>query len=420
MCTKRPHADVKLLQEHCASVRIAGPDEPMADAIVAAAEEVGASAVLTLNEWAIAAVSEACQRLGLRGAGPNVLRSRDKFEMRSVWRDHGVPIPQFVAVRSFEDLQRAYRELPRPFLLKPSWAAASAGQAIVDSAADLQGIWNSVNTAMIRLGKTGAQELMHVGRGPQFIAEEIIESTTASWYEMDGWGDYVSVEGIVAAGRYHPICMTARLPTIPPFIEVSNHAPAALSTDKQRRIEEVARAAVDALELDFCGTHTEIKLQADGGVCLLESAARLGGWMIVREVAEVFGIDLIDCLVQVLLGRECALPDRMLTSEQATGAATSLVMLAADSKGRPWKSLPAFRPEMIDWRSLTSPSTTAEIVLGHTMASGSPMPPYSSTGGHTNYAGALFLRARDPVALRDDCLRILDGLEEAMCALEGN
>src|SRR5207248_6878136 len=143
---------------------------------------------------------------------------------------------------------------------------------------------------------------------------------------------------IVANGRYHPVCITSRLPTVPPFIEVTNQVPVVLSVEKQRQIEAAAVAAVDALGLDCCGTHTEIKLQAGRRLCLLESAARLGGVMIVREVEEVFGVDLVDQLVRVLLGGPHDLPERMLTSDQADGAAATLSMLAVACGGRPWSS----------------------------------------------------------------------------------
>src|SRR5439155_19126873 len=167
----------------------------------------------------------------------------------------------------------------------------------------------------------------------------------------------VSIEGMVAAGRYHPISITGRLPSIPPYVESGFPAPSVLSEDRQRQIEELARAAVDALGLDYCATHTEIKLQRDRGLCLLENAARLGGAMVPRVVYEAFGVDLIDLLLTALLGGEPELPERMLTSGPTDQAVASLMLLATDSAGNPWSSLPPFRPDRVDWRRLTSPGT---------------------------------------------------------------
>lgn len=127
------------------------------------------------------------------------------------------------------------------------------------------------------------------------------------------------MEGIVADGRYHPLCITGRMPTVAPFTERASLAPAALPESAQRRIEEVSRAAVDALGLDTCATHTEIKLGADGAMWLIETAARFGGVMTTRQVETVFGLDMIGMLVRQLLGRDVAYPERMLT--EGEGAA---------------------------------------------------------------------------------------------------
>ena len=418
LCGPRSDRDVRLLRDDCRSVRSTSPDDPMPDAIVLAAREVAADAVVTMNEWAVTAVADACAVLGLRSSGPRTRASRNKVEMRRTWRDAGVPVPAFFPVQSLEDLQRAARQLPTPFLLKPAWAASSVGQAIVSAGTDLEATWSAVRDVLARTDRAGVRDLLPDGRGPRCIAEEIIDSTTESWYDTEGFGDYLSVEGIVAGGRYHPVCVTSRLPTVPPFVEVTNQTPTVLSVEKQRRIEAMARAAVDALGLDCCGTHTEIKLQSGGRLCLLENAARLGGVMIAREVEEVFGVDLIDQLVRVLLGDEHQLPERMLTSESANGAAANLSLLAVDSRGTPWKSLPAFRPDLVDWTTLTSPGTTVEIVPGLSQPIGAPMPQYTTTGGHMNYAGTLYLRSPDALTLRADSVRILDGMEAALCAVE--
>jgi hypothetical protein len=80
--------------------------------------------------------------------------------------------------------------------------------------------------------------------------------------------------------------------------------------------------------------------------------------------------------------------------------------------------LPAFRPDRVDWRRLTSPDTEVDVVTGQTLPSGSPMPAFSPTAGTRNYAGTLILRSPDPVTLQADCFSIVDGLEAALEAVE--
>ena len=123
-----------------------------------------------------------------------------------------------------------------------------------------------------------------------------------------GWGDYVSVEGVVVDGDFHPVCLSGRMPTVAPFTERAGITPAPLPHDAQERIMALARDAVDALGLRNCGTHTEIKLGADGRMWVIETAARFGGAMTVPQIEEVFGLDLIGMLVDHLLGRRCPGP----------------------------------------------------------------------------------------------------------------
>ena len=99
-------------------------------------------------------------------------------------------------------------------------------------------------------------------------------------------------------------------------------------------------------------------------------------------------------------------------------AVASLMLLATDSAGNRWSSLPPFRPDRVDWQRLTSPETEVEIVTGMTLRSGSPMPAFSPTAGTRNYAGVLFLRAPDPATLQADCFRIVDGLEAELHAVD--
>jgi hypothetical protein len=410
-----------LLSEWCTSVRVEVGDAPMLDAIVAAAREVRAEAIAAFSETAITAVAAACQQLGLRGPGPNILLSRDKVLMRQTWQRAGLPNPAFHPVRSYDDLQDADAMLRRPFLLKPSWLAGSMGQVLIEPSTDLAAAWREASGAVAEMDRIGVRDFMPAGRGSQFIAEEIIEATTDSWYDAEGYGDYVSVEGMVVAGRYHPLGITGRLPTIPPFVELGLQVPAALPETAQRRIEELARAAVDALGLEFCGTHTEIKLQKDGGLCLIENAARLGGTTIPRLIAEGLGVDPIDLVIRALLGRELVgLPARMPTANPLGGEVMGTVwVFGTDAAGRPWSSLPEFRPDRVDWRGLglVAPDTSVEVVWSQSRPAGTPVPAYSSTAGGRNSAGTLYLRSPDQATLLADSHRIVANLEEALAGV---
>lgn len=382
----------------------------MVEQIVSAAKEINADAIITFSEFAIWAVAESCKQLGLRGPGLNVANARDKLKMRMRWLETGVPGPNFRGVTSEVDLHKAFLELEKPFLLKPTLSAGSVGQYIIDYDTNLEEVWNTLVEEVNNTASTGAVEYMDDEDINRFIAEEIIKSSTESWYEEPGYGDYLSVEGIVVDGQYYPICITSRLPTIPPFIEVSNQAPCVLAEDKQRKIEEIARKAVDTLGLETAGTHTEIKLMPDGELCLIETAARLPGAMVIREVEEAFGIDLIGLLAQALMGEKVELPSRMLVTGAKKAAAT-VAFIAANSRGESWSSSPVFDSEKIDWTKLVSPGTKVEVIEGVTIANGSPVPKFDLVAGALNFSGLFFVTATDPLTLKRDTYSLLDNLE---------
>ncbi|WP_343446641.1 ATP-grasp domain-containing protein [Micromonospora schwarzwaldensis] len=403
----------ELLFRLCRRLHHARPDAPLADEIVAHATAVRADAVLTFSEYCVVPTAAACRRLGLPGPGPGAATSRNKLLMRRAWEAAGVPNPAFRPVDSCDDLTAACAELAGPVIVKSVLGAGSIGQATIQPGDDVEPVWRELAAAVDAAKRSGMYE-HGTSSGPRFLAEEVIDSSTEGWYTEPGFGDYLSVEGLVAGGTYHPLAITARLPTIPVYVELSNQAPCVLAPELQQRIADVARRAVDALDLDTCATHTEFKLMADGTVRLLESAARAGGAAVTRELLEVYGIDLVALQHTAALGDRPDLPGRLLLPADATCAAASLSVIASDSAGKPWSVLPPFDPDRVDWSSLVSPATTVELVRGQSQEPGSPMPRYHPHNGVLGYAGLLFLRTTDPLTLRDDAIRILDGLAEAM------
>ena len=279
---RMPSHTEELWRPYCAEIVPAWDERVEGDAlvglIVEEARRVGADAVFTLSEFAVLAVADAARQLGLRGAGPNAAQSRDKRLMREIWEREGVPSPRFRRVTTEAELKQAYEELAPPLLLKSAWGAGAVGQLVIDSPDSIPQAWAQTTATVADAHATGYMELQREGAELDFLVEEIIPGSIRTWWDEDsGYGDYLSVEGIVADGVYHPLCITSRIPTIPPFTELSNLAPCALPQDLQRKVESVARAAVDALGLETCGTHTEIKLMDGGRPSVLESAARLGG-----------------------------------------------------------------------------------------------------------------------------------------------
>ena len=399
---------------------IDGRDTPLTSQDVTAriiheATRLRADGLVTLSEFSVNSVALAAQRLGLPGAGPNSARARDKRQMRQAWTTAGVPCPRFRPVRNAAGLLSAFRELNPPLLVKAAWGTGSVGQVVVANESDVAGAWDAARQAVASAHEAGFTRLQEPGAVDDFLVEEVIQGSTRTWWpEGSGYGDYLSVEGIVCAGIYHPICITSRIPTIPPFTELSNLAPCVLPEPLQRRIESVASAAVNALELENCGTHTELKLMDNGELAVLETAARYGGVMVLPEIGQVYGLDMLAALTDLLLGDKPDLPDRMLTDADASGAAGSLSLIATDANGRPWRRRLTWDSTVIDWDRLLSPGSTARAVPGLSIPDGTPMPVYDNASGARGYGGIFFVQATGASTLVRDCYSILNGLEREL------
>jgi len=410
-----PHAE-HIWRDSAASVRSerAFGREEVVNTILAAAKELQVDGILALSEFALLAVSEAAAILGLPGAGPNAVRSRDKRLMRQVWQQAGVPSPDFRPTSSLQEAQQAVAELRLPVLLKAAWSAGSVGQTAIYDETEVARAWELATGALDQTYASGYTELAVPGTPRDLLVEEIIEGSTDSWYPSgSGYGDYLSVEGMVDGGVYHPLCITARVPTISPFTELANLLPCALSEEKQREIEQVARAAVEALELDTCCTHTEIKLMADGSMALIESAARVGGVNVAQQMTKVFGLNPVEMLSRALVGQKVEYPPQMLT--HGRGAAGTVAIITTDSTGRRWADRERiWDSRTVNWDGLVSPGTDVEVVTGLSVPDGTPMARYGSANGAVDFSGLLFLTARDAPTLLGDTYAILDGLEQAL------
>ncbi|MEU2247264.1 ATP-grasp domain-containing protein [Streptomyces sp. NPDC019224] len=415
-----PTVGAEVWRPGCATVREYGDGhpvgEPLVDLIVDEAKQLGADAVIGFSEYVLLAVATAAERLGLPGPGPNTRWSRDKRLMREKWAEAQVPVPAFRRVGSEAGLRAAFAELTAPMLLKPAWGAGSVGQAVLRDEADLGPAWESITGALETLASHGLGEYYETEAPRHLLVEEIIEGGTEGWYEEDGYGDYLSVEGIVARGEFHPLAITGRIPTIPPYTELSSHAPCALREDLQRRVEDVARQAVDALRLETCGTHTEIKLGPDGRLTVIESAARFGGSAITAVVETVHGIDMVTMLARELLGEPVDYPERMPVTAPTAAAEASLI--GTDASGNPWSGSPVWDSRTADLGRLVGPRSTVESVRGLTVSDGTRIPAYDAARGITNCAGMLFLTAPDNTQLLFDLYSVLNGMERRLTEAE--
>jgi biotin carboxylase len=379
--------------------------------IVRLVKERGIDAVVTLDEFSIAPVARAATRTGLRSSGANTLRSRNKWLMRQAFAEAGLGNPRFALVRSFDELAPAVEAVGTPAVLKLCDGAGSVGHTLIDfrDPASLERQWEAVLALIERVRSERTLGAVDSLIAPEFILESMIEASTDSWYDEDGFGDLVSVEGLVVEGVYHPIAITSKLPMVPPFTEVAQITPSPLAREKQERIMEYARRAVDSLGLETCGTHTEIKLQSNGGLCMVENAARLPGAVITKQVNDAFGVNLVSLLTRALLGEDVDMPPPQF--DQVHSAAGPLGLVTVNSRFEPWTSRPPIRTG-IDFSSYFPDSVEYQVRWSAHVDDGIEAPVYDPALGAMNYLGIFYFLAPDVKMLIHTQRTLMDRAEE--------
>lgn len=258
----------------------------------------------------VLSVAKAAEALGLRSAGVEAARlARNKYTMRDKFRGAGVPSPDFRAIHSEADMLAAVSELGYPLVLKPTYLACSIGVTLLDGSRSPVEVFREVQRDIEE--NTGDSLLF--SEECLFLVEQYMEGCNADWYADDLYADYVSVEGMMVDGIYHPVAITDKTPMLSSFTETSHLVPSVLDHEAQSLIVEACRKANEGLGLQNCPTHTEVKLMKNRQVGIIETAARFGGWNIIPQINDVFGIDMTRIWAEVLLyGSSQNLPDHLL------------------------------------------------------------------------------------------------------------
>jgi len=259
--------------------------EQVAASVARVRDREGIDGLLTFSEFYVATTAEVAVRLGLRYLAPAAARTcRQKPETRRALRAAGLAVPESRLVASEEEARRAAAETSYPCVVKPPADSSSRG---------------------VRLVRDGRELLAHFAtlhawrqndRGQALNGEVLVESLLA--------GPEVSVETVtLAPGETRVVGITAKHLSPPPlFVETGHDFPAALDGETSARLEREVLAALDAVGFDFGPAHTEVRLTVAGPV-VVEINPRLAGGMIPELVRQACGIDLLEALLDQVLGK---------------------------------------------------------------------------------------------------------------------
>jgi len=247
-------------------------------AVLEAVQDLGIDGVLTVQaERAVPMVAELAEALGLPGIGVGTARlMTNKLAMRNRLAEAGVPQPRFATVRTPEEARAAVTEIGLPAVLKPADSAGQAGLARIESAED------AAESLPAAVAASPAGEA---------VLEEFVEGTEMNGIVVVQDGEVLSTtlcDRLRPRGRGFGVSWLHVYPPTPQGAQLAE-------------AEQVATDAVRALGLRTGIGFPQILAKPDGGVALVECAARIGG-MMAEHLLHALGIDLLEIALRLALG----------------------------------------------------------------------------------------------------------------------
>jgi biotin carboxylase len=254
------------------------------EAVLKATARLKLDGVLTVSaDRAVPIVAAVAAARGLPGIGVETAHlMTHKVAMRRRFADAGVPQPHFAAVRTISETRRAADEVGFPAVLKPADSGGQRGVFRVESLDDIRA----------------------------HLHEALIASPTGEAI-LEQYVDGIEMNGIVIARGDEAIPLTLSDRLRPPgqgfgvgWIHVY---PATIYGTQLEEAERVAQHTVHALGLENAIAFPQLIARPDGGVSVVECAARIPGGQMADLVRWATGVDLVEIQLRFALGEE--LPD---------------------------------------------------------------------------------------------------------------
>lgn len=199
----------------------------------------------------------------------------NKYKMRQCFMDAEVPSPRFALVD--DEGKYSIKGFRFPLIVKPTDRSGSRG---VEKVLDPVQLDSAIERA----------------RKDSFEHKAIIEEFVT--------GREISVEGISFEGKHTILQITDKVTTGAPFfVELEHHQPSSLSEEIKSKVKQIVLNALDALHIQYGASHSELKIDEDGNVRVIEIGARMGGDFIGSNLVQLStGYDFVKGVIDVALG----------------------------------------------------------------------------------------------------------------------
>lgn len=256
-------------------------------AVLAAVAGEPLDGVLTVSaDRAVPVVAAIAEARGLPGIGTAAAHLfTHKVAMRRALAEAGVPQPRFAALRILSERHRAAAEVGFPAVLKPADSGGQRGIFLVRSVDEIE---------------AHLHEALSASPTREAILEQFVDGT-----EMNG---------IVLArdGEAWTLTLSDRLrpPGVGFGVGWIHVYPATVYGDQLAESERIAALTARTLGLENGIAFPQLIATPDGGVVVVECAARIPGGQMADLVRHAVGVDLVEVQLRFALGEE--LPDELV------------------------------------------------------------------------------------------------------------
>ena len=204
-------------------------------------------------------------------------KTTNKHLMRVCFEHYKDPSPKSYIINSFDDLKSINYTFP--MIIKPTDRSGSRGIFKVNSIYDLEKAYHSAVSESFE---------------KKVLLEEFVS------------GDEYSVEYISYKGKHTFLALTKKFTTgAPHFIETGHLQPGVVDENLLAKIQSTVEHALDSLEIKFGASHSEIKINENKEIKIIEIGARMGGDCIGSHLVKYStGYDFVKMVIQVACGEE--------------------------------------------------------------------------------------------------------------------
>ena len=228
--------------------------------VLEAANKYEIDGILTTSDYPIIVVAYVCAKLGLKGLSNEAARiATNKYLLRECLNHNGFVIPKYQKISCSKDLHKLNSNLKFPLIIKPVDSSASRGIKKIENFSELFEAYEEAK----KHSRSGDVLIEDFLVGQEYSVESLSQNgktTIVAITEKETRGD---------AGKY--------------FVEDKHLIPANISKIQEEEIKIMVSKAIEAIGLDYCASHTELKL-TEKGLVIIEIGARLGGDFITSDL----------------------------------------------------------------------------------------------------------------------------------------